>query len=181
MNQLRANTKKTWRMILRCLKVGRKLSNLGSNCIIEQNVQFLRFPKNISVGSDVIIKEGVKICSCNPNATIQIGNRTTVGYSTLIFASERISIGSDCLIAPNVYIVDSNHRIDRGKKINEQQNETAPIVINNDVWVASGVTVLKGVIIGEGAVIAANSLVNKNIPPYEIWGGSPAKKIGERK
>ena len=181
MNQLRANTKKSWKNSFRLFKLSRKLSNVGSGCIVERNVQFLRFPENISIGSKLIIKEGVKICSCNLNANIRIGDRTTIGYNTLIFASERINIGSDCLIAPNVYIVDSNHNFEKFKKINEQQNETAPIVINNDVWVASGVTVLKGVIIGEGAVIAANSLVNKNIPPYEIWGGSPAKKIGERK
>ncbi|RMF04625.1 MAG: acetyltransferase, partial [Bacteroidetes bacterium] len=55
-----------------------------------------------------------------------------------------------------------------------------PIVIRNDVWLASGVTVLSGVEIGQGAVVAANSVVNKSIPAYEIWGGTPARKIGER-
>ncbi|MBP7556167.1 MAG: acyltransferase [Chitinophagaceae bacterium] len=109
-----------------------------------------------------------------------MGKRTTIGYHTFIFASEAIVIGDDCLIAPFVYIVDSNHGIDRSLKINQQPNETAPVKIGNDVWIASNVTILKGVTIGDGAVIAANSVVNKNVLPYEIVGGSPAKKIGER-
>jgi acetyltransferase-like isoleucine patch superfamily enzyme len=52
--------------------------------------------------------------------------------------------------------------------------------VGNDVWIASNVTILKGVHIADGAVIAANSVVNCNVGPYEIWGGSPARKIGER-
>ncbi|MCD9019792.1 hypothetical protein K7P01_29895 [Fulvivirgaceae bacterium QH1ED-6-2] len=68
----------------------------------------------------------------------------------------------------------------RGSRINEQPNETAPITIGRDVWIASNVTILKGVTIGDGAVIAANSVVNADVAPYAIYGGSPAKKIGER-
>jgi acetyltransferase-like isoleucine patch superfamily enzyme len=55
------------------------------------------------------------------------------------------------------------------------------IKIGCDVWLGCNVTVLKGVNIGGGAVIAAGAVVTKSIPPYEIWGGVPAKKIGERK
>ncbi len=140
----------------------------------------MRYPANIVLQDDVVIKEGARICSCNASAQVSIGKRTTIGYHTFIFASEAIVIGDDCLIAPFVYIVDSNHGIDRSLKINQQPNETAPVKIGNDVWIASNVTILKGVTIGDGAVIAANSVVNKNVLPYEIVGGSPAKKIGER-
>ena len=141
----------------------------------------MRFPKNIYLEDDVVIKEGARICACNEHAVIKIGKRTTIGYHNFIFASASIEIGDDCLIAPFVYLVDSNHKIDKSTKINLQPNETAPIKIGNDVWIASNVTVLKGVIIEDGAVIAANSVLNQSVPAYEIWGGSPAKKIGERK
>jgi len=93
---------------------------------------------------------------------------------------KKIEIGDDCLIAPFVYIVDSNHQIEKGININIQPNITDSIKIGNDVWIASNVTILKGVFIDNGAVIAANSVVNSNIPANEIWGGTPAKKIGER-
>ncbi len=140
----------------------------------------MRFPKNISIADEVVVKEGAHLCACNAHARISIGERTTVGYHTFVFASEKIEIGADCLIAPFVYVVDSDHSIARGEKINSQPNTTAPIRIGNDVWIASNVTILKGVQIADGAVIAANSVVNKSVGPNEIWGGSPAKHIGHR-
>lgn len=180
MSQLRANLEFTFLHYLRALMQKQRLGFIGNRVFIDKRVEFLRFPRNIIVKNHAVIKEGAKICSCNKDAIIEIGERTTIGYYTYLFASESIIIGADCLLAPFVYIVDSNHQIKRGKLINQQPNETAPIIIDDDVWIAGNVTILKGVTVGKGAVIAANSLVNKNIPPYEIWGGSPAKKIGQR-
>lgn len=147
---------------------------------IDKRVEFMRYPKNIHVGEEVVVKEGARICACNEDAEIRIGARTTIGYHTFIFASAGIQIAEDCLIAPFVYLVDSNHQIKRNLPINQQPNETAPITIGDGVWIGSNVTVLKGVTIGEGAVVAANSVVNKDVPPFEVWGGTPAKKINER-
>jgi acetyltransferase-like isoleucine patch superfamily enzyme len=180
MSQLRANLKFTLLHHLRAILQKQRLGFLGKRVFFDKRVEFLRFPKNITVKNEVIIKEGAKICPCNDRARIFIGERTTIGYHTFIFASEKITIGNDCLIAPFVYIVDSNHQIKKELLINQQPNETAEIIIEDDVWIASNVTILKGVNIGKGAVIAANSVVNKSVPSYEIWGGTPAKKIGQR-
>ena len=181
MSQLRKYLKFTWQSRMRAFWQKRKLGDMGLDVYIDKNVEFMRFPGNIYLEDEVVVKEGARICSCNERATIKIGQRTTIGYHTFIFSSESISIGSDCLIAPFVYLVDSNHQSKRDALINLQENETAPIIIEDDVWIASGATILKGVKIGHGAVIAANSVVNESIPEYEIWGGTPAKKIGERK
>lgn len=181
MSQLRQHLKFTWKHKLRAFRQKNRLGKLGNGVHIDKSVEFMRFPKNIFVGDEVVVKEGTRICSCNKTAEIKIGKRTTIGYHNFIFASSKIEIGDDCLIAPFVYLVDSNHQIKKAELINKQANETAPILIGNGVWIASNVTVLKGVTIEEGAVIAANSVVNSNIPAFEIWGGSPAKKIGERK
>lgn len=181
MSQLRKYSKRKLIHFLRSLYWSKKLHLLGRNVFIESNVKFLRFPKNISIGDNTFIKEGARICACNESARIKIGENTTIGYHTFVFSSEKIHIGSDCLIAPFVYIVDSNHKIDKSTKINSQGNETSPIFIKDDVWIASNVTILKGVTIGKGAVIAANSVVNCSVGEYEIWGGSPARKIGDRK
>lgn len=180
LSQVRKHLSRNWKHCLRSFIQSFRLGEIHSSVYLDSNVSLLRFPKNIYIKANVIIKEGARICSCNEKAKIQIGARTTVGYHTFIFASNAITIGSDCLIAPFVYIVDSNHRIDRDQLINKQPNETSKIEIGDDVWIASNVTILKGVVIGRGAVIAANSVVNKSVPEYEIWGGSPAKKIGER-
>jgi acetyltransferase-like isoleucine patch superfamily enzyme len=179
-SQLRKHLRYTWRHALRSMRHKARGVVLGERVFIEKNVELMRYPKNIAIADHVVIKEGARICACNATAHVRIGQNTTVGYHTFIFASADITIGDNCLIAPFVYIVDSNHETTRGILINQQPNVTDPIRIGNDVWIASNVTILKGVTIGDGAVIAANSVVNTNIGPNEIFGGTPAKKISER-
>ena len=180
-SQLRKHLKFKFKNRIRLFIAKQKLGFCGNDVYIDKNVEFQRFPKNITVKTNAVVKEGTRICSCNKEAKINIGENTTIGFHNFIFASKEIVIGNDCLIAPFVYIVDSNHQIKRNQRINQQSNISAPIQIGNDVWIASNVTILMGVTIGNGAVIAANSVVNKNIPAYKIFGGSPAKEIGERK
>ncbi len=141
----------------------------------------MRYPQNISLGDHMVIKSGARICACNEKAIVSIGKNTTFGYNTYLFASEKIEIGDDCLIAPFVYIVDSDHSIAKDQKINTQPNLTAPIKIGDDVWIGTGAKILKGVTIGDGAVIASGALVKDDVEPYSIVGGIPAKKISERK
>jgi acetyltransferase-like isoleucine patch superfamily enzyme len=179
-NQLRNNLKYKLIHRLRWFYWKSRLGSFGKNIHISNNVRFLRYLKNIFIHPNVVIKEGARICSCNNNALIEIGENTTIGYHTFIFSSENIKIGDNCLIAAFVYIVDSNHSIDKNELINKQPNITAPIEIGNDVWIGSNATILKGVKIGDGAVIGSHSVVNKNVEPYAIVGGVPAKQIGER-
>ncbi len=181
LSQLRQHLKYGWRQRLRAGRQRYRLGHLGQAVWLDKRVEFLRFPGNIRIEDQVVVKEGARICACNASAKVSIGARSTVGYHSFIFASEEISIGADCLIAPFVYLVDSDHQIARERPINQQANRSAPIRIGKDVWIASGVTVLKGVNIADGAVIAAQSLVNQDVGDYEIWAGSPAKCIGNRK
>ncbi len=179
--QLSKHLKKTIFTRFRYWNFKRRLKHCGKDIFFEKGVDIMRYPQNISLGDNMVIKTGAKICACNENAHISIGNRTTFGYHSFIFASEKVEIGDDCLIAPFVYIVDSDHGIERAKKINMQPNQTAPIKIGNDVWIGTGVKVLKGVTIGNGAVIASGALVKDDVEAYAIVGGIPARKISERK
>jgi acetyltransferase-like isoleucine patch superfamily enzyme len=151
------------------------------NLYIEKNVRLLRFPKNIFFGNNVYIKENAKICPCNKNAKIFIGTNTTIGYNSLIFASKRIEIGNDCLIAPNVHFVDNNHQYKKKYKINMQKNAPKIIKVGNDVHIGSGSVILPGTIIEDGAVIGAGSVVKGIIRKYTINAGVPAKRINIRK
>lgn len=178
--QLRRHLKNTLGTKVRYFLNKRRLGQCGLGVYFDKNTEIQRYPKNVFVQSNVVIKEGARICACNANATISIGKNTTIGFHTFIYASEQISIGDDCLIAPFVYFVDSDHEIVRNKKINEQPNQTSPIKIGNDVWIGTGVKILKGVTIGNGAVIASGALVKNNVKPYEIVGGIPAKHLGFR-
>ena len=180
-NQLRKHLKFTLLHKIRQFTLRRKIDTLGENVFIEKNVKILRFPKNVQIGNQVVLKEGARICSCNQDAKINIGENTTFGYHSFLFSSESIEIGNNCLIAPFVYIVDSDHNIEKGKLINEQPNSTAPVKIGNDVWIGTGAKILKGVSIENGAVIAAGAIVRSDVKAYEIHGGIPAKKISDRK
>ena len=180
-NQLRKHLKFTLLHKIRQFTLRRKIDTLGENVFIEKNVKILRFPKNVQIGKQVVLKEGARICSCNQNAKINIGENTTFGYHSFLFSSESVEIGNNCLIAPFVYIVDSDHNIEKGKLINEQPNSTAPVKIGNDVWIGTGAKILKGVSIENGAVIAAGAIVRNDVKAYEIHGGIPAKKISDRK
>lgn len=180
-SQLRKHIKFSFKNRLRSVIQSRRLGSLGLNVFIDKDVSLLRFPKNIFIQKEVVVKKGANICACNKDAKIYIGERTTVGFYTFIYASEGIEIGNDCLIAPFVYIVDSDHSIDPSLNINVQPNITAKIKIEDDVWIATGAKILKGVHIGKGAIIAAGAVVKEDVPPYSIVGGIPAKIIGSRK
>ena len=158
-----------------------QISGTKKGIYIEKNVKFLRYKKQIILGNNLIIKEGCRLCCTNPNANLTVGNNSSIGHHTFIFCSQTIVIGNDCLIAPFCYLLDSNHEFRKKKKINEQGLNTQEIIIDDDVWLGKGVTVLPGVKIGKGSVIGANSLVNKNIPSYKLAAGNPIKILGSRK
>lgn len=154
--------------------------SLEASTVIYRGSQLLRYPSNITLGGSVIVKSGAHLCPCNDQAYISVGDRTTIGFHTFVYASARINIGSDCMIAPFVYIVDSNHSIERALLMNQQPNTAQAIHIANDVWIGAHAVVLAGVNVGEGAVIASGSVVTEDVDPYTIVGGVPAKRIGER-
>jgi acetyltransferase-like isoleucine patch superfamily enzyme len=181
MSQLRKHLKFTWKNRWRAFRERKRIGFLGKGVFIDKNVELQRFPKNISIDSHVVLKEGSRICACNETTKISIGKNTTVGFHTFIYASEKITIGNDCLIAPFVYIVDSDHSAEKGKLINLQVNVTSAVSIGNDVWIGTGAKILKGSTIEDGAVIAAGAVVSGLVKSNEIFGGIPAKKISERK
>lgn len=178
--QLRAHARLTLRHRVRAAWHRLRGAALGDRVLVDASAQLLRYPSRIEVGADAILKAGSHLCPCRADASVRIGARTTVGISTLIYASERIDIGDDCMIAPFVHIVDSNHGTRRDTPMNRQPNETAPIRIGNDVWIGAHVVILKGVTIGDGAIVAAGAVVRDDVAPYSIVGGVPARMIGER-
>ncbi|WP_297905617.1 DapH/DapD/GlmU-related protein [uncultured Parabacteroides sp.] len=147
---------------------------LGKSLNIQRNVQIL---DNVSIGDDVDILDNVQIRSCG--FFIQIGARVLINRNTTLL--NQVSIGEDCLIGPNTTIVGGNHLYkNRSAPINTQGNESKGIIIDNDVWVGANVVVCDGVHIGKGSIIAAGSVVTKDVESFTIVAGAPAKKIRER-
>ncbi len=169
-----------WNSIRRYL-LTRKAGAVGPGLTVDGNVRFLRHPGNISLGSNIILKEGVRLCPARSDASIEIGDWTTIGYHTFVFASYRITIGANCLIAPFCYLVDANHGIKKGSLIRAQEMTASPIILGDDVWIGANVTVLAGVTIGSGAVVGAGSVVTTDVEAESIVAGSPARLCGYRK
>ncbi|WP_291087516.1 MULTISPECIES: acetyltransferase [unclassified Empedobacter] len=115
---------------------------------------------------------------------IKIGENVEINDDVHIAAVESVVIENDVLIASKVYISDHNHGSYKGEvhdspltTPNSRKIYTAPILIKKNVWLGEFVCVLQGVTIGEGSIIGAMSVVSKDIPPYSIAVGSPAKVI----
>ena len=122
----------------------------------------------------------------------------TYGKPNVIFENKKANliIGKYCSIASGVTIfLGGNHRVDwittypfsvlnkefpKGRNIIGHPATKGDVIIGNDVWVGKSVTIMSGVRISDGTVLAANSLITKNVGAYEIWGGNPAKLLKDR-
>ncbi len=169
-------------------KIATFFGNLGVK--IKKNVTVGRHPVispesrinprrgKIEFGDDIVIA---------PNAMIQgnvcIGNRCSVQTGSLIVGDNTygVKIGNDVRIAPYVVIISSNHVFDRTDvTIASQGLRDEPIIIEDDVWIGSRVNITAGVTIGKGAVIGAGAVVTKDVVPYTVVGGVPARVIKKR-
>lgn len=122
-------------------------------------------------GKNVDIGRKIKLSS-----NISLGDRSSIGdYSYL---QGEIEIGKDVMMAPYCSIIADSHNFDDiTRPMNVQGSTHGKIVIGDDVWIGYRVTILPDVKIGNGAILAAGSVVTKDVPDYVIVGGCPAKVI----
>lgn len=170
-------------------------SNIASNTLVKIHPSSKFRLSNLSLKKEckVVIKEDCivdgRLVFDKEGASITIGSRVFMN-GTLIAAQE-IIIGDDVLISWGITIVDHNsHSLSfserksdvllwRENKKNWDSVKVAPVVIHNKVWIGFNAIILKGVTIGEGAVVGAGSVVTKDVPPWTIVAGNPAKIIRE--
>ena len=178
-------------------------ARLGTSAQIHRGVQLLR-PHGIEIGNRTTLESGVRLKSSAHNSRIRIGDGTLIergvdikvhrmgtieiGANTHIgpytcLSGKSISIGKNCLIASHSGIYAGNHNFSdctrpiRGQGIIYKEKG---IVIEDDCWLGSGVRVVDGVTLGRGSVIGAGAVVTKDIPPYSVAVGVPAKVISQR-
>lgn len=167
------------------------------NIVLGKNVRFNKFPiihctrkSSIYIGSNVKINSNnyhyhtnmssrVKLMADREGAIIKIGDNSRI-HGTCIHARRNIQIGKNCLIAANSQIFDCNGHDLAFNNVEERINSTGPakeIIINDNVWIGINTIILPGVTIGRGSIIAAGSVVVKDIPPMCLAGGNPARVI----
>jgi len=136
---------------------------------------------NLDIGDHSFFHAKVWLLLTKPNPTVKIGKWVFVGRDTIIAAKNSISIGDFTIFAPRCYVVDHEHGFAADDLILNQQSQLKEIIIGKDCYFGTGTIILGGVTVGDGAVIGAGSIVAKDIPPYQIWTGNPARYIKDRK
>lgn len=135
---------------------------------------------NWTIGENVIIATNCAIGAREPgkNGIFEIGENTHIGDNTIIDLCDNITIGKEVAIGPNCTLYTHDHEYkDVSKPAWKGGIIKSPIEIMEGAWIGSGVTILPGVRIGNRAVIAASSVVTKDVPSERIWGGVPAKEL----
>lgn len=129
------------------------------------------------VGENVNVRPGIKFAK---GYNISVGDNSGLGDNCFLQDIGEIVIGNDVLMAPEVMIFTANHRMKKDELIRNQGTDIENVFIEDDVWIGTRAIILPGVRIGKGAVIAAGAVVAKDVEPYVIVGGVPAKVIGIR-
>ncbi len=106
---------------------------------------------------------------------IRLGRRVFINQNCTMYDLGGIDIGDDVLIGPNVSLITSSHPIEPSRR--REGVVAKPIVIGRNVWIAAGVTIIGGVTVGENAVVAAGSVVTRDVPANTLVGGNPARVI----
>lgn len=162
--------------LLRGFFIRRKFAACGGLFRAGPGVRVLKKNAAIEVGRKVQLHRGAKLSAWGNSgfSRIVIGDNTAIGDRTEIHAGGLVEIGSGCNISWDVCIMDRDYH-----KLNSPEEVIKPVKIEDNVWIGCNCIVVKGVTIGQGAVVAAGSVVTKDVPRGALVGGNPAKVLKE--
>lgn len=152
----------------------------GNKTIMNKKPIIVGYLNKIEIGNRCTFHERIRIV-VNKQGKLNIGNNTLISSNVNINAGvEKISIGSNVMIAANTYIINNDHDVFDNLSVRNSGHISKCITINDNVWIGANCVILKGVNIGEGAIIGAGSIVTKDIKPYSINFGVPCRFIKYR-
>jgi acetyltransferase-like isoleucine patch superfamily enzyme len=169
-------------LVLHTVLVRRRFAAWGARSRIDAPVR-LESPHLVQVGARVRICEHAWLNACDDRGdgqpTLRVGDGTYIGRFAHINAWRNVSIGRDVLIADRVYISDCEHGFtDISQPVIAQGDVfRGDVVLKDGCWLGIGVVILPGVTIGRNAVVAANSVVNRDVDDFTVVGGAPARFI----
>ena len=151
----------------------RAFGHIGHRTVIIKPL-LLQGVQRISVGDDVIIRDGAWLATEGESSSLSIGSGTYIGHNCHLHSIDPVSFGSGCVLADNVMVSTTDHdRVDR-----HVVHGTGPIVVGDDVFLGQNVVVLGGVRIGNRATLAAGAVVVRDVAPDAVVGGVPARVLG---
>jgi len=153
---------------------------IGRNVKCDGDIPLIVGGGKVIIGDNVLIgnKEAWFVApNIYEEPVLRIGDNTTINCGTYISVESMVTIGNNCIIAEQTKIFDNNsHGIDyRHRKMTKK--DISPVIIEDDVWIGMNSIILKGVTLGRGSVVAAGSVVTKNVPPMNLVAGNPARII----
>ena len=159
----------------------------GKELIIEdyaeinaRSTQKIILGNRVTIGKYAIIRPG-NLYGGELGEGLRVGDHSNIGPYSYIGCSGFISIGNNVMISPRVSIYAENHVFDSTEDtIKSQGIKRKTVVIEDDCWIAANSIILAGVTIGKGSVVAAGSVVSKDVPPYSVVAGVPARIIKSR-
>jgi acetyltransferase-like isoleucine patch superfamily enzyme len=163
----------------RCRKVGKHFNYIK----LQQSFPYISGAIQIYFGERVTFHSRSSLAATKvfEDPVFRVGDGTYLGGGFSIGVARGISIGSNCLIASNVTIMDNNgHPFDpfeRARNEPVKPEDVAPVTIGDYVWIGDGAIILKGVTIGDCAIVAARSVVARDVEPYTIVGGNPSRVL----
>lgn len=167
--------------IMRVRNFKRKVKKSGNNIYIEEGVR-ITGGENIEVGDNLRIMRHSSLCA-NDGGVLKMGNNISINSNTCIGAANggEIIIGDNVLIAQNVVLRASDHASARVDIPIIQQGHTGGrIIVGKDVWISANAMITKDVNIGDHSIVAAGAVVTKDVEPFSVVGGVPAKLINKR-
>lgn len=159
-------------------------ARLGRGCVVDANADLrpglaAERRGSIELGNSCRVASGAILRPYG--GSIRAGRDTFIGEHVVVYGHGGVDIGEECLIATHCRILSSEHTLSpAGLAIRTQPDIPKPTRLGRDVWLGAGVTVLGGVTIGEGCVVGAGAVVTRDLPPFSIAVGVPARVVGKR-
>jgi acetyltransferase-like isoleucine patch superfamily enzyme len=162
-----------------------RLASVGKALMLQGSLPYIAGPLHLTLGSHCRISGQTSFTGRTGAAQcplLQVGDNVDIGWMTTIAVGSKVSIGNNVRIAGRALLAGyPGHPMDPLKRAQgqaETEQQVGEIILEDDVWLATGVTVIAGVSIGRGTVVAAGSVVTKDLPAMVLAGGVPARVIG---
>lgn len=165
-----------WRLVLQAYG-----GALGSGTRIYEGVKiYLTQESPVLIGRNCTLQKGV-VLAASDRGKIILRDHVYLGEYVVLSSKAEVEVGEHAIIATHTFVVDFDHGYEDPEKLfYDQEIKSRKVRIGRNVWIGAGCQILKGVTLGEGSVVGAGSVVTRDVPPFTVCAGVPARVLRER-